>query len=127
MQPRMKIWLESQEKLALSDYRLRLLRAIAETGSLASAAEQLGLSYRRAWGKVREIEQNLGYKLIESSAGGAGGGGSQLTPEGVALLDRYDRFAQESRAIVARLYDEIFSPETPTKPASVRSDRGGPR
>jgi molybdate transport system regulatory protein len=127
MQPRMKIWLESQDKLALSDYRLRLLRAIAETGSLASAAEELGLSYRRAWGKVREIEQNLGYKLIESSAGGAGGGGSQLTPEGLALLDRYDRFAHESRAIVARLYDEIFSPETPTKPASVRSDRGGPR
>ncbi len=127
MRPRLKIWLEDGDKLALSDYRLRLLRAVGETGSLASAAKELGLSYRRAWGKIREIEENMGIQLLDSSAGGAGGGGSRLTPDGQALLDRYDHFAEESRRQIAQLFDDIFAPETPTDPASIRSDLGGPR
>ena len=38
----------------MSDYRLQLLVFVAETGSLAEAAQQMGLSYRRAWGKVKD-------------------------------------------------------------------------
>ena len=127
LRPRVKIWLEHDDKLALSDYRWRLLQAVGETGSLAAAADSLGLSYRRAWGKVREIEENLGVKLMQSSAGGPGGGGSRLTPEGEALLQRYDRFAVESRRVVAQLFDAVFTPDSPTDPATVKSDRGGPR
>lgn len=92
MQPRAKIWIEQDGRLVLSDYRVRLLTEIDRTGSLAEAAARLGLSYRRAWGKVREIENNLGVKLVESAAGGAGGGGSQLTDHGRRLLRMYERF-----------------------------------
>ena len=92
MEPRAKLWVEQDGKLVLSDYRVRLLLLIDETGSLADAAEALRLSYRRAWGKVREIEENLGVKLVESAAGGAGGGGSRLTPEGRRYVEIYQRF-----------------------------------
>lgn len=126
MHPRTKLWLEQDDKLALSDYRLRLLKAIAEGGSLAAAAGTLDLSYRRAWGKIREIEQNLGVELVQSAAGGAGGGGSRLTPAGELLIERYEQFAIRSRDAVAAIYDEIFSPDSPTDPATLRSDRFGP-
>lgn len=127
MRPRVKLWLEQNgDKLALSDYRLRLLREIQDSGSLAAAAERMGLSYRRAWGKIREIERNLGVPLVASEAGGPGGGGSHLTPQAVALLERYDRFAAESRRAVARIFDDVFRPDSPTDPTSVRSDRGDP-
>jgi molybdate transport system regulatory protein len=92
MEPRAKLWVEQDGKLVLSDYRVRLLLLIEETGSLADAAQALHLSYRRAWGKVREIEENLGVKLVESAAGGAGGGGSKLTPQGRRYVELYERF-----------------------------------
>ncbi|MEX2238414.1 MAG: LysR family transcriptional regulator [Dehalococcoidia bacterium] len=87
---RLKLWLEKDGNLVFSDYRAALLRQIKETGSLAEAAERMGLSYRRAWGKVREIEGNLGGKLIESARGGAGGGRTRLTPLGERMLKEFD-------------------------------------
>jgi molybdate transport system regulatory protein len=92
MQPRAKLWLEQDGKLVLSDYRVRLLRHIDESGSLARAAAAMHISYRRAWGKLKEIEENLGMTLVERSAGGPGGGGSRLTQQGRELVESYERF-----------------------------------
>ena len=127
VEPRCKLWLEHDDRLAMSDFRVQLLAAIAETGSLAAAAQRMDLSYRRAWGKVREMERNLGLSLVESVAGGAGGGGSRLTIEGAELVRRYQRFADEARRAIAALYDEAFSPSAPTDPANVGSDPLDPR
>ena len=91
--PRLKVWVESGNgKIVLSDYRVRLLEAVARTGSLADAATAMGLSYRRAWGKVREIEANLGVKLVQSVVGGPGGGSTHLTPAAERLVAHYHRF-----------------------------------
>lgn len=109
MEPHAKLWVEQDGKLVLSDYRVRLLALIEETGSLAEAAQGMQLSYRRAWGKVREIEQNLGMKLVESAAGGPGGGGSRLTDDGRRLVELYRRFEQAARQDVAREFERIFS------------------
>lgn len=93
LRPRLKVWLEAEDgKLALSDYRVRLLEAVAKSDSLAEAAAAMGLSYRRAWGKIREIEANLGVKLVQSVVGGPGGGSTRLTPEAERLLAHYHRF-----------------------------------
>jgi molybdate transport system regulatory protein len=111
MQPRAKFWLEKDGRIVLSDYRVRLLRHIDETGSLAEAAERMQLSYRRAWGKVREIEQNLGYRLVESAAGGAGGGGSRLTAEGRRLVDLYERYRTSLERDMTGEFDKVFTAE----------------
>lgn len=108
MEPRSKLWLEQDGKLAISEYRVRLLRFIEETGSLAEAAVRMELSYRRAWGKVKEIEQNLGVKLVESAVGGAGGGGSRLTAEGRRLIERYERFRAAAEHDLARDFARVF-------------------
>ena len=112
----------------MSDSRLRLLEALPETGSLAAAAQRMGLSYRRAWGKVRDLEHNLHTTLVDSAAGGPGGGGSRLTPEGLEFVQRYNKFASLSRRAIAEIFDAVFNPIAgPTDPAIVESDRGGPR
>ena len=93
LEPKLKVWVESAEgRIVLSDYRVRLLEAIGRTGSLAEAATSMGLSYRRAWGKVREIEANLGVKLVQSVVGGPGGGSTSLTPAAERLIAQYRRF-----------------------------------
>ena len=84
--------MERDGHLVLSEYRVRLLELVQETGSLSEAAKRMGLSYRRAWGKVREMEDNLGQPLLATAVGGAHGGGSKLTPLGEALTAAFQRF-----------------------------------
>jgi molybdate transport system regulatory protein len=110
MQPRAKLWIERDGRLALSDFRVELLEHLEASGSLADAAAQMGLSYRRAWGKLREIEQNLGVKLVESTAGGAGGGGSRLTARGRELVALYRRFREAMGDDLEREFQRIFGP-----------------
>ena len=106
--PRIKLWVEKDGLLVLSDYRVQLLRHVGETGSLAEAAQRMGLSYRRAWGKVREIERNLGRPLVRSEVGGAGGGGSRLTREGERLVALYERFRQRMETDLGKEFREVF-------------------
>ena len=108
LEPRIKLWVEKDGHLVLSDYRVQLLRYVAETGSLAEAAQRMGLSYRRAWGKVREIERNLGLTLVESEVGGAGGGSSHLTPAGERLVALYQRLRRTMERDLGREFQEVF-------------------
>ena len=108
LEPRIKLWVEKDGLLVLSDYRVQLLKHIAETGSLAEAAQRMGLSYRRAWGKVREIERNIGVTLVESEIGGAGGGGSHLTRQGERLVALYQRFRRLMESDLGKEFKEVF-------------------
>ena len=107
--PRLKLWLEHDGQLVMSDFRVRLLELVAETGSLARAAAEMRLSYRRAWGKVKDLEANLGFPLVHSEVGGAGGGRTSLTPQAVELVAGYRRF----QARLAREVGDAFGEELP--------------
>lgn len=88
---------------------MALLQHIDETGSLAAAAERMGLSYRRAWGKIKEIESNLGVRLVESEAGGAGGGHTRLTDSGREMVERFRLLRARLQADLEREFQETFS------------------
>jgi len=85
-----EIWLETlnKEKI-LTGEGFGLLLEIEKTGSLVAAANNLKISYRKAWGLLREVEQHLGFSLVKKQRGGASGGRSSLSPEGEALLNAY--------------------------------------
>jgi molybdate transport system regulatory protein len=111
MEPHVKVWVELNGKIVLGDFRVELLALIEETGSLRDAAARLGLSYRRAWGKIREIEANLGVKLVESAIGGSGGGGSsRLTDEAKQLVQSYRRLDDAMQSHLANEFDRVFKP-----------------
>jgi molybdate transport system regulatory protein len=88
---RTKVWLECGGMLVLSEWRLELLTAVDEAGSLSDAAERLGVPYRTAWYKLKDSEEALGTKLLLTHSGGAEGGHSELTPEARELLTRFRR------------------------------------
>ncbi|MEX2374502.1 MAG: LysR family transcriptional regulator [Dehalococcoidia bacterium] len=90
---RSKVWLERDGVVVMSEYRARLLEAVAEHRSVAQAAEALGLPYRTAWKKLREMEAAVGEALLESDSGGASGGQSSLTPLAVDLVASFRRVA----------------------------------
>jgi molybdate transport system regulatory protein len=108
MQPRLNLWIEEDGEVVLSDWRIRLLEAIAETGSISSAAARMNVSYHRAWDKIREMEQRLGMKLVEARSGGVGGGGASLTPQGVEFVEKFRKFRAGFREQVERRFEETF-------------------
>ncbi|MCJ8140474.1 winged helix-turn-helix domain-containing protein [Falsirhodobacter halotolerans] len=68
-----------------------LLTAIRDHGSISAAGRAMGMSYRRAWALVEEMNTAFAAPLVSASRGGAGRGGAELTPDGVAVLDAYRR------------------------------------
>ena len=67
-----KIWLETKDELGiLGDGKWLLLKAISETGSLKLAMEKLNLSYRKTWNNLQQIEERLGFPILDTQRGGA--------------------------------------------------------
>jgi molybdate transport repressor ModE-like protein len=108
LRPRAKFWVESQGAIVMSDWRVRFLEAIDETGSITAASARLKIPYRRLWGKLREVEQNLGVQLVETHAGGAAGGGSRLTEAGRDLVRRYAVYRDGLDDALAQRFREAF-------------------
>ena len=122
MRIRTKIWIENDagEQL-LGQGRMKILDAIARTGSLSAAARDLGMSYRALWGKVRAIEQRLGLTLVKGTAGGSNHGGAELTDEARSYMERFARFNERAIEQVERLAAELLPAELVAPPAK-RSD-----
>ncbi len=68
---RSKVWVERDGEVLISEYRARLLEAVARAGSVAAGAEAMGLPYRTAWKKLREMEAAAGVPLLDSGSGGS--------------------------------------------------------
>lgn len=98
---RLHLWLESGGDTLFGMGRLHLLERIDTCGSLKAAAEELNMSYRAAWGKLKASEEALGVALVEKIGGNKSG--CHLTPEGRELAACYRRwFAEVERHAVAR-------------------------
>ena len=90
-----RMWVERDGRVIFGDGRVRLLNLIAETGSLRKAAEEMGMSYRHAWGVIREMNESAGEPLVVSERGGSRGGSTVLTPLAGALLADYENARKE--------------------------------
>lgn len=69
--------------------KISLLEAIRTAGSISAAARTLGMSYRRAWLLVEEINGALREPAVAAATGGRHGGGAALTPVGEQIIDLY--------------------------------------
>jgi molybdate transport system regulatory protein len=69
--------------------KIALLEAIRSTGSISAAARSLGMSYRRAWLLVEEINESLLEPAVTAETGGRHGGGAVLTAVGERIIDLY--------------------------------------
>jgi len=90
LEPKYKFWLETEDGYVFGQGSFKLLLGIQEKGTLTASAERLNMSYRHAWGIIKQIEENLGQAILVTHKGGKdGGGGSELTPLGQELLVTY--------------------------------------
>lgn len=115
-QPGLRLWIEVPGHGTVGPGKLRLLAAIAATRSLSAAARRLRMSYRLAWEHLRQIEQRTGLRVVTPQRGGTGGGGTNLTPAGQALLAAYEAFRHEVETGTAEAFQRHFGAAHGPKP-----------
>lgn len=77
--------------------KIALLEAIRTTGSISAAARSVGMSYRRAWLLVDEINRTLREPAVRAETGGARGGGAVVTAAGERMVDLYRAIEEQAR------------------------------
>jgi molybdate transport system regulatory protein len=87
----------------LGDTRVKLLEAIAHTGSISQAAKQVPLSYKAAWDAVDAMNNLADQPLVQRSTGGRAGGGTVLTEHGRRVVALYRAVEGEYQAALDRL------------------------
>jgi molybdate transport system regulatory protein len=78
--------------------KIALLEAIRSTGSISAAARSLGMSYRRAWLLVEEINDALRTPAVAAETGGRRGGGANVTAAGERVVDLYRAIETHARS-----------------------------
>src|ERR1043166_2871803 len=110
MKPKRRVWVTVGDELKFGDGRARLLTLIDEHGSLRQAAGKFEMSYRHAWGYLRELERAAGFKFVERGREGSPRSGMRLTAAGRQFVERYRRFRAALDATMQRQFERPFQP-----------------
>jgi len=118
--PRLWIKIYFADQGQIGPGKVRLLRAIAEHRSISAAARAEGMSYRRAWMLVDQMNQTFGRPVVETHTGGRARGGAEVTPLGHEIVQRYlaimERTEEVSADELAGLAGLIAPGSRPTPP-----------
>lgn len=96
--PRLRLRILFGDDAMLGPGKADLLERIRETGSIAAAGRTMGMSYKRAWSLVEEMNRAFREPLVESMRGGSSGGGASLTKAGQDVLALYRAIEEETAA-----------------------------
>ena len=107
MKPKLRVWVTFGEDLKFGDGRARLLALIDERGSLKKAAQELEMSYRNAWGYLRDLEEG-GRLRVRRAGDGRPESGMRLTKAGKRFLERYQRFRSGLDEAARKQFDRAF-------------------
>ena len=106
---RSKLWIEAGGEPVFGRGRRFLLEAIDSHGSINRAAQQVDISFRKAWGHIKVMEDRLGVKLVDRQAGGKNGGGAALTDEARKFLKKYETLEKSIQEMVDKRFRRIFN------------------
>ncbi|MFN7106129.1 MAG: winged helix-turn-helix domain-containing protein [Pyrobaculum sp.] len=102
-----RIWVDKDGHEVLGPGIYNILKAVEETGSIASAARRLGYSYKFIWTYIKKLEDVLGAPLVESRRGGRERGVTELTEVGKLLVKYYEEMQIEIEGVVKRWEDRF--------------------
>ncbi len=105
---RLSIRLDLASGARIGPGKVAVLEEIARSGSISAAGRALHMSYRRTWELVEDLNRTLGTPVVETAAGGSGGGGAVLTRAGKAIVERY-RAIEMDTALAARKHLQALS------------------
>jgi len=80
------LWMEYEGERCFGVGRIELLERINNTGSINKAAKEMGMSYKRAWNIINDLNTQWNQPMVITQSGGEGGGGSVLTEAAYSLI-----------------------------------------
>jgi len=115
MGDRLSIRLDLESGARIGPGKIAVLEEIARAGSISAAGRALKMSYRRTWELVEDLNKSLGTPVVETAAGGSGGGGTVLTKAGMTIVNSY-RAIEMDTALAARKHLLALHRVCPGKP-----------
>ena len=106
--PKAAIKIEFANDLKLGRGKVRLLELVGETGSISAAARKMNMSYRRAWLLMDELNHMFGRDVIETAAGGSGGGGAQVTAFGLRVIEVFRVLENQADVLIQSHISELM-------------------
>ena len=97
-----RLWLEGPTDRFMGIGRLELLEKIHRLGSISRAAQEMQMSYKRAWELVSSINEQARQPLVVTQTGGKRGGGAAVTPEGQQLIREFEALQARFQAFLAQ-------------------------
>ena len=106
---RSKFWIvDEQGRPLFGQGRRIILEKIEELGSIKAAAEELKMSYRAVWGKIKATEERMGIKLVEATPGGGRNRGTSLTPAARQLLQVFQKMHEQGNRQADNLFHKLI-------------------
>lgn len=106
---RTKIWIENDHNdLLFGKGKTDILDQIEQEGSIAKAAEKMGLNYKKAWTHIKILQNNISDELVISTKGRGPGSGTQLTPKAKELIENYRKLQKEIEEFADKRFQELF-------------------
>ncbi len=90
-----RLWINSGETPLLGSGKLALICKIKNLKSLRKAAEEMGMSYRKAWYSINQINTLAASPVVILKRGGKNGGEAEITEYGERLIVFYHKLEQD--------------------------------
>jgi molybdate transport system regulatory protein len=104
--PKLRFRVDFSPECSIGIGKIEILEGIARCGSLSGAAREMGMSYRRAWLLLEDLNSGFDEPVTRASVGGRGGGGVVLTSFGERLVEGYRQLESRMQRLTAqRLQD----------------------
>jgi len=116
------IRVDFNERCSIGPGKISLLQSIHATRSLSESARTLGMSYRRAWLLVHNVNESFDEPAVDFNVGGKDGGGAQLTAFGERLIAAYRAFEAKIETLTATAFVDL-KPKLKGRGASAPSKR----
>lgn len=98
-----------EKEFAFFNSRAKLLLIlIEETHSVKGACKHMALSCGKAWNMINEMEEALGYRVVERRHGGSRGGKTSLSEKGKQFLAKYEKYEEDVKQYAVSHFYNIF-------------------
>ena len=121
MSLKVKFRIDFDDAHAVGPGKIALLERMRDCGSLSQAARELDMSYRRAWQLLDSLNTSFNDPVIVTSIGGKGGGGSEITPLGLALIETFRALEKDITVIAQQRFKPLRNRVAPATPSPRRA------
>ena len=109
MEVKVKVWIEDENRnLIFGSGKTEILNQIDQTGSIAKAAQNVGMNYKKAWSHIKILEEYIEDDLVITKKGRGEDSGTKLTSKAKELISLYKTLDEDIKNYSKQRFKELF-------------------